>query len=431
MKTLYLECGSGISGDMSVAAMLDLGADTTVLNKALDSIADLGFKTEITRVMKSGIDCCDFNVVIAGADNHDHDMEYLHGHDHEHTHHHEHEHEHEHHHEHDHHEHHHEHRGLPEILAIIDRTDATDNAKKLAIKIFNILAEAEAKVHNRPINEVHFHEVGAVDSIVDIIAFAVCFDNLGIEKTIVASIAEGTGTVRCQHGILPVPVPAVAAIIEKTDLSLNITSVQGELVTPTGAAIAAAIVTDYSLPDRMKIARVGMGAGKRQYERPSILRAMLVENAETSDTIVRLETDIDDCSAEVMGYTMERLYKAGAREVHYAPIFMKKNRPAYELVVICSGDKVKELSDIIFMETTTIGIRRSVVERTILPRRIIDFQSSLGKVAIKICEGARIECYPEYESVKLLCVEHNISYRQAYEIISREAREWLETAERN
>ena len=251
MKSLYLECKSGISGDMAVAALLDLGADKAVLQKVLDSMPLEGFKTEISRVQKSGIDVCDFNVILE-HDNHDHDMAYLfgdgsscheHAHEHEHSHEHEghHHHEHEHHHEHDaqfceehchdygdeahthehhheehHHEHgehhHHEHRGLAEIQKIIAGTDMTEKARQLALKIFDILAEAESKAHNKPKNEVHFHEVGAVDSIVDIVALAVCFDNLGIDNVIVPEMCEGTGTVRCQHGVLPVPVPAVSNI---------------------------------------------------------------------------------------------------------------------------------------------------------------------------------------------------------------------------
>ena len=434
MRTLYLECESGISGDMSVAALIDLGADRKVLMRALDSISDLGFDIEISDVNKSHIRCTDFHVSVHGTDSHDHDMEYLYGHErgHEHGEHGEHGHEHCEHGEHNsEHEHgHHGHRGLSEIVGIIERTDATTGARGLAKKIFGIIAEAEAEVHNIPIDEVHFHEVGAVDSIVDIIAFSVCYDNLAIERTIIPSMCEGRGTIRCRHGILPIPVPAVVKILEHTDLSLNITDTAGELITPTGAAIAAAIVTDYRLPRNMRIKKTGLGAGKRQYDRPGILRAMFVEEEISDDCIVKLETDIDDCSGEVLGYTMERLYAAGAREVHYMPIFMKKNRPAYELVVICGRDKVSELSGIIFAETTTIGIRRSEMERTVLPRECVSFESSLGTVTVKLCKGAELECYPEYESLKKLCGEHNISYRQAYDIISRETREWLATAER-
>lgn len=297
-QALYLECNSGISGDMTVAALLDLGADEHVLREALKSLPLTGYTVEISRVKKAGIDCCDFHVKL-DTDNHDHDMEYLYGHanghhgNHEHGHH-EHDHhgnhEHGHHggydhnpgHQHDHrgdHEHHHshEHRGLKEIETILGAGSLTEGALRLAMKIFRILAEAESKAHGVPMEQVHFHEVGAVDSIVDIAAAAICFDNLGVGKVILPRISEGYGTVRCQHGILSVPVPASSNIMETYGLTIHMTAVKGELITPTGAAIAAAIRTTEELPAEFKIRKIGMGAGKRQYELPGILRAMLIE----------------------------------------------------------------------------------------------------------------------------------------------------------
>lgn len=293
-NTLYLECQSGISGDMTVAALLDLGANEQVLEKVLSSIPVQGFQTKVSRVKKAGLDVCDFDVILE-EDNHDHDMEYLyghehkkeHGHDHEHEHCHENQHDHEHCHEnqqdheqeenHGHAHKHHEHRGLAEIVAIIEKTNMTAHAKALAIRIFEILAKAEAKAHGVPMEQVHFHEVGAVDSIVDIIAVAVCLDNLQIKECIVPVICEGTGTVRCQHGILPIPVPAVVNIVEQNQLRLSIVDAQGEFVTPTGAAIVAAVKTSDELPENFTVERIGMGAGKREYERPGILRAMLIQ----------------------------------------------------------------------------------------------------------------------------------------------------------
>ncbi|WP_295137723.1 LarC family nickel insertion protein [uncultured Catenibacterium sp.] len=258
MSKLYLECYSGISGDMFVASMLDLGASQKVLEEVLASLPLDGYKTGITRVNKSGLDVCDFNVVLE-HDNHDHDMDYLYG---------------EHHHEH---HHHHEHRHLHDILHIIDHGEMTEGAKDLAKKIFTILGEAEAKAHGTSIEEVHFHEVGAVDSIVDIISAAVCFDDLGIDEVYIPVIYEGTGTVNCAHGTLPIPVPAVNNIVSSHHLPLHIDTIKGELVTPTGAAIASAIVTDTVLPETFTIKKTGVGAGKRAYERPSLLRAMLIE----------------------------------------------------------------------------------------------------------------------------------------------------------
>ncbi len=293
-KTLYLECYSGISGDMTVAALLDLGADRSVLDRVLKSLKVSGFETKISRVVKSGIDACDFDVVLDKEhENHDHDMEYLHGHHHkghennhfyDHNHAHEDEAEHFHSHEHNHahgagsaqDHHHNEHRGIKEITYIIEHSAMTENAKKIALRIFEILAEAESKAHNVPVDQVHFHEVGAVDSIVDIVSVAVCLDDLDITEVIVPVLYEGRGTVRCQHGILPIPVPAVANIVSANHLCIKVTAVEGELVTPTGAAIVAAIRTKDKLPETFEIKKIGIGAGKRQYECPGILRAMII-----------------------------------------------------------------------------------------------------------------------------------------------------------
>lgn len=295
MKKLYLECNAGISGDMLVAALLDLGADRAKLDEALQSIPAKGFTYNISRVSKAGVDCCDFDVVLdAEHENHDHDMSFLHGeavaaqvhsHEHEHEHHHEHDHEHEHHHEHEHdhvhtpheHHHHHEHRGLKEVIEIINGTQMSEQARALALKIFDIIAEAEGKAHAVAKEDVHFHEVGAIDSIVDIVAIAVCFESLGVDEVIVPELCEGRGTVRCQHGVLPVPVPATANIMQSFGLNVRLLPVQGEFVTPTGAAAAAALMTTDELPEQFKICAIGLGAGKRQYERPSILRALLIE----------------------------------------------------------------------------------------------------------------------------------------------------------
>ncbi len=432
---LYLECTSGISGDMAVAALLDLGASREKLKKVLKSLPVKGFDIKISRVVKSGIDACDFDVVLDEEhENHDHDMGYLHGHEHggysynEARHGHEHgEHSHEHGESHSHHgHHHHEHRGLNEIMTIIDHADMADRARSYAKKIFTILAEAEAKAHNVPADQVHFHEVGAVDSIVDILSVAVCVDDLDVEEVIIPRLCEGSGTIRCQHGILPVPVPAVSNIVSAHHLKLHITPVQGELVTPTGAAIAAAFITSEKLLEDFTVEKIGIGAGKRQYECPGILRAMLIREAEKnteiqkfsdteSDIIIKLESNIDDCSGETLGYVMELLYEAGAREANYMPVFMKKNRPAWLLTVICKEDQVSGMERIIFKETTTIGIRRQKMERTVLKREKRTVVTPLGDVEVKVCifDGQEY-IYPEYESVKKICRKTGVSYREAY-----------------
>lgn len=340
-RQLYLECYSGISGDMTVASLLDLGADEKTLLEAIHSLPLHGYEIKISRVMKAGIDACDFDVVLdAVHENHDHDMEYLHGHEHggnaqayhgEHGHGEEHSHEAEHNHEVNHghgaehnrevnhghgaeysheenhshgteqtqgmelehnavhvhesehshtHAHSHEHRGMNEIREIIAAGQLTNRAKELAIRIFEVLAAAESKAHNVPVDEVHFHEVGAVDSIIDIVSVAVCLDNLDITEVVVPKLCEGCGTVRCQHGILPIPVPAVANIIQTHHLPVQIVDAEGEFITPTGAAIVAAVQTSGKLPKNFTIQKIGIGAGKREYERPGMLRAMLISSAE-------------------------------------------------------------------------------------------------------------------------------------------------------
>jgi hypothetical protein len=414
-QSLYWECNAGISGDMAVASLLDLGADEAHLREVLESLPVSGFEAEISRVKKSGLDMCDFNVKLDSAhENYDHDMSYLHGsseanpeaiHNHSNS---------------RGSSKHHEHRNLAEILHIIANTDMSDNAKNIATKIFNVLAKAEAKAHGTDIENVHFHEVGAVDSIVDIVAVAVCLDDLNITDVYVPFLCEGRGTVRCQHGVLPIPVPAVANIAQENQLQLKITDVEGELVTPTGAALVAAVRTKTALPEIFTIKKVGMGAGKRNYERPSILRAMLIEpeNRQDGDFIYKLETNIDDSTGEMLGYVMDLLLENGARDVNYMPVYMKKNRPAYLLTVICAQEDVTALEEIIFRETTTIGIRRVKMERTVLARSEETIDTRVGKLRVKRCTlpDGTIRNYPEYESAVELARKNNMPLREVMKL---------------
>ena len=444
-KKLYLDCGSGISGDMFVAAMIDLGADPDALEKALDSLSADGFFVEIGRVKKSGIDCCDFHVRLDDdCENHDHDMDYLYGNltpaagsgcscheepdrEEHHCHCHEEGHDGEAHHccrqEKD---HHHTHRGLAEILPMIDACDMTETAKELARKIFRIIGEAEAKTHGLPLDEVHFHEVGALDSIVDVVAAAVTFDSLHIKEVIVPKLTEGTGTVRCRHGVMPVPVPATVNIVSAYKIPMELTGAKGEYVTPTGAAIAAAISTSHQLPPSFVIKKAGLGAGKRAYtDRSGILRAFLIQGEENEgrDKVVKLETDIDDCSGEVLGYVMKKLFKAGAKDVHYAPVFMKKNRPAWELTVICGEDKAEELEQIIFTETTTIGIREYPLMRSILNREEKEVETVYGKAAVKqVTFGDMTRAYPEYDTVKKLAKKNKVPFMDVFDAVKEAAK---------
>lgn len=439
MTILVLDAQTGISGDMTVAALLDLGADFQKLQTVLKSLPDQQFKISVSRVTKSALDACDFKVTLTnGADNNDHDMNYLFGdacqmhqeHSHSHDHGHEHEHEHNHCHDHGAPHHHHEHRHLSDIFRILDQTVATDQAKSLAKRIFTIVAEAESKAHGVPIEEVHFHEVGALDSIVDILSVAVLIDALNVDRVIVTALGEGYGEVRCQHGILPVPVPAVSHIAESYGLTLSRIDCKGEFVTPTGAAIVAALKTSDELPNRYKILKSGLGAGKRDYSRPSLLRASLIQacdNRTEKDRVIELSTNIDDSSAETLGFTLQQLYANGALEAWFTPVFMKKCRPAYILSVLCQTNKQELLENIIFSNTTTIGIRSREVSRRILKRKKLTVQTSFGPVDVKACEVPDYEgvfhtrYYPEYESAKEVAQKQGIDLPTLYRVVQEAA----------
>lgn len=395
---LYLEGACGISGDMTAAALLDLGANRGKLDAVLQSLHLDGFDYRIEQKSSYSICGCDFDV---------------------HLHHSEHHHE-EHYHEH----HHHEHRHLSDVYEIIDRGEMTERARSLAKKIFLIVAEAEGKAHGCPTEEVHFHEVGAVDSIVDIVSVAVLIDDLGIENVIVRGLNEGRGFVTCQHGSLPVPVPAVANIAEKYGIVLRPTENDGEMVTPTGIAIAAALRTSESLPAAYKIIRTGIGLGKRDFGRANFLRAMIIEDAASSDQMYVIETNIDDSTAEELGLAMEKLLAAGAADVHFEPCFMKKNRPAYMLRVITSAGLLPQMEDIVFRNTTTIGLRKYPVERRCMERKIIRVRLTGGEVEVKKCRLGDIVRYnPEYESVKALSAAEGRPFRDVFDEARRAAKE--------
>ena len=394
-KTLYLECYSGISEDMAAAALLDLGAEQTVMEAALASLPVGGFRTEITRVRKSGVDVCNFQVILDEEHkNHAHDEENIH-----------------------------KYWEYKEINRIFTDSDMTERAMKTALHIFDVLAEAKAKVDGVPKEQTRFQEM---DSIVYIAAVAICLDNLDITEVIVPELYEGKGAVRCCQGMLPVPVPEVVHIVQQNRIPLKITEFEGGLVTPAGAAVAAALRTSGQLPENLVIQKTGMGAGKKNHNCPGILRAMVLrektkkqENLQGRDRIWHLETNIDDCTGEELGNVMKLLFEAGAKDVYYTPIYMKKNRPAYELSVICTEETRNILENIIFEETTTIGIRRTEMERTVLKREIHLLEAEGFPVKAKICtlpDGSR-RCYPEHDSAAALAADRRISYREAWQKI--------------
>lgn len=394
-KTLYLECFSGISGDMTVGALLDLGADKELLFEFLEHLKIEGYHIKVGRSKKCGLDACDFSVRL---DDEDHEPMHNAGHTHSHV-----------------------HRNLQDIFGVLNQIEGHDRVLNLSKKMFEVVAKAEAKAHGIPLEEVHFHEVGAIDSIIDIVSTAFCIDNLGIEDVVISKLYEGQGHVKCQHGIIPVPVPATLNIAAEHNLNLYITQTNGEMVTPTGAAIAAVLKTKDNLPKEYQIRAIGLGAGKKDFEKANVLRAMLIEWEDTKesntkeDTIWMMQTNLDDCTGEALSYTMEKLFLHGARDVYYVPIFMKKNRPAYLLQVMCEEEQIQTMEKIIFTNTTTIGIRRYPVNRTVLERRIEEIDTSFGVSKVKVCQfGEETMFYPEFESVKALCDLKNADYQTVY-----------------
>lgn len=396
-KLLYLEGASGISGDMTVAALLDLGASREKLDAVLKSMNLEGFEYQVSRKSSYGIAGTDFDVIL-----HDH-------------HHHEHEHE---------HGHHHEHRNLDDVCAVIDRGTMTDGARELAKKIFRIVAEAESQAHGVPVSEVHFHEVGAIDSIVDIVSAAVLIDDLGIRECVVTGLAEGSGYVHCQHGDLPVPVPAVLNIAQAHGIALRTSAANGEMVTPTGIAIAAALRTRDRLPAEYKVEKTGIGLGKRDFGRANILRAMILEETLDPEQMYVLETNIDDATGEALGLALEKLMAAGASDAHFLPCFMKKNRPAYLLRVIAAAPEIPALERIIFESTTTIGMRKLPVDRTCMDREIRTVELPFGTVSVKRCTwNGVVRNYPEYESVRALAERTGKEFQLVFALAKQAAEE--------
>lgn len=396
-KLLYLEGASGISGDMTVAALLDLGASREKLDAVLRSMNLEGFEYRVSRKSSYGIAGTDFDVILHEQHHHGHE----HGH-----------------------EHHHEHRNLDDVCAVIDRGTMTDGARELAKKIFRIVAEAESKAHGVPVSEVHFHEVGAVDSIVDIVSAAVLIDDLGIRECVVTGLAEGRGFVHCQHGDLPVPVPAVLNIAQAHGIALRTATANGEMVTPTGIAIAAAIRTRDRLPAEYKIEKTGIGLGKRDFGRANILRAMILEETVDPEQVYVLETNIDDATGETLGLALEKLMAAGASDAHFLPCFMKKNRPAYLLRVIAAAPEIPALERILFESTTTIGMRKLPVDRICMDRENRTVKLPFGTVSVKRCSwNGVVRNYPEYESVRALAERTGKEFQLVFALAKQAAEE--------
>jgi uncharacterized protein (TIGR00299 family) protein len=423
MRTLYFDCFSGISGDMTIGALLDLGLDFAYLRTELEKLEVEGYEIRWSRVVRSNISATKFDVVL---DEHDHDHE---GHEHARDHHHHHHHDDDDHRHHEHHHHHdrrHEHRKAADILRLIDRSSLNANTKRVATGIFTKLAISEGKVHDVAPEDVEFHEVGALDSIVDTVGTAIGFDALGIERFLCSAINIGGGLIHCQHGVMPVPAPATADLLRSATLYSR--HVNTELVTPTGAAILAAVVDRFGPLEGFRADRIGYGAGTKQFQDfPNCLRLMLGEEQpvdaapqrpgayETAPSeIVVIEANIDDMSPQNFGYVMEKLLAAGALDVFTIPVQMKKGRPGHLLQVLAPSALAGALGRIVLRETTTIGIRSHVSNRTTLERESVEVQTEYGAVSVKVSrlDGAVVNAAPEYEDCARLAREKNVPLKE-------------------
>lgn len=402
MKTLYFDCSSGISGNMTLGALLEIVGDDNYLLNELKKLNVDGYRIEISNKVKNGITGKYVDVILEDD---------IHDHEHEHEHHHGHSHEHEHEH------HHHAHRNLNDVKAIIDNSSIDEKSKELAKRIFLRVAKAESKVHNKPLEEVHFHEVGAIDSIVDIVGTAILINKINPDKIISSVVNDGYGFIECAHGTMAVPVPATSEIFASSNVKFRQIDVDTELVTPTGAAIIAELAQEFTTLPAMITEKIGWGAGYKDLKIPNVLKVYYGEMEKENESIVVMETNVDDCSGEVLAYTSEKLFENGALDVFYTPIFMKKGRPAYRLSVACRKEDMFKLQNIIFKETTTIGIRYRFEARTELGREIIEINIKYGKIkAKKVISNGETYVYPEYESLKEIAQKNDITLKELYKL---------------
>jgi len=410
-KAAYFDCFSGCSGDMIIGSLLDAGLELEALKKALEGLNLPGYHLTVEKVLRSSITATKFNVVIEEEHHHDSSS----------------------HHRRDSSSHHH--RGLTEILTIINSGNISESVKTKAGQIFHKLGEIEAGIHSVPIEEVHFHELGAIDTIIDIVGTLLALEFLKIEHVYSSPLAVGSGTVKTAHGFLPVPAPATAKIIADAGIPIidppPSDTPPGELVTPTGAILISSLTKGYKRPE-MKTEKIGYGAGNKQFPTwPNVVRVWIGEENEKTESpdLVLLETNIDDMSPQVFGYLMEKLLEEKALDVWFTPIQMKKNRPAVMLSVLGPASLEEKLTETIMSETSTLGIRSRKVARHMAYREIIEFDSSLGhaRVKIKRSGGKIVNVSPEYDDCRRLAKERNLPLREVSRIIEIEARDYLAT----
>ena len=382
MKILYFDCSSGISGNMTLGALLEIVGDNNFLITELQKLNNAEYDLEISKKTKCGIVGTFVDVIIK---KHDH--------------------------------HHHQHRNLDDVYKIIDNSSLNINVKDLAKRIFLKVAKAESIVHQKPLNEVHFHEVGAIDSIVDIVGTAILIDKIKPDVIYSSVVNDGHGFINCAHGLMSVPVPATTEIFRASKVKFRQIDVDTELVTPTGAAIIAELASNYITLPVMQISKVGYGAGSKDLNIPNLLKVYYGDLEDLNEDFIVMETNIDDSTAEVLAYTSELLFKAGALDVFYTPIYMKKCRPGYRLSLMCNKIDMPKLQNIIFKETSTIGIRYRTEQRTKLVRENVVIKTKYGDVsAKKIIADNQVFIYPEYESLKMIAIKNNIPLKELYKL---------------
>ncbi len=402
MRVLYYDCFSGISGDMNLGALLDLGVEVEHLKKELSKLGlDEHFELEVGKRSKMGIRGTYVHVTLHEVTHHHLGMWHTHPHSH--------------------HEHTHEHRTYKEIKAIITRSLLSEAIKERSLKMFWLLAVAEGKIHGKHPDEVGFHEVGAIDSIVDIVGAAICLEFLHVKKIVASKIELGGGFVNCAHGKFPVPAPATVEILRDVPVSLG--RVSSEATTPTGATIIKANVDVFEEQPSLKIEKIGYGIGHKDFSIPNVLRVFLgeVEEKTAKDEEVVLETNIDDMSPEILAYVQERLFAVGVKDVYTTAITTKKNRLGVKLSVLVSPKKEEDAKMVIFKETSSIGLRRYGVEKIALQREIRTIVTSYGAVDVKctFLEGKPLKYKAEYEQCKALALKQSVPLRSVYESVSQ------------
>ncbi|TVQ02114.1 MAG: nickel pincer cofactor biosynthesis protein LarC [Balneolaceae bacterium] len=422
MKILYYDCFAGISGDMHLGAMIDAGVDPDYLISELNKLNLTGYKLHIYREKRKSIEGTKVDVILDNdSQAHNHHGHGHHHHDHEHHHHHDHDHGHAHSHKHDH--HHHEHRNFNDIKKILANSELSKPTINRALKMFSLIAEAEAKIHGVSIDDIHFHEVGAVDSILDITGAAICLEYLKPDKIFCSTIELGGGMVKCAHGLMPVPAPATSEILKGIPVKTGGTP--HEATTPSGAAILAANVDEFTDSLSFRTIKTAYGIGHRDMELPNILRVHIGETDEkdlTTGEAVVIECNIDDMNPEYYSHVMDQLFSEGALDVYITPVIMKKSRPAVILSVIGDINHQQKLSEIMLRETTTLGIRSYKVSRLMFNREMETVNTSLGAVTLKKAwiSGMPVKWKPEHEDCKRIAVEHGLSLQEVYKIVEAE-----------